>query len=110
MKSRAFITAAFIGLGVAIAGPAMAYDPMMANDIVCFDPVEGMPHDNPAECAQFVGFNGPGLGGQFFTANPDEAKAKGLVSRNGQRFTPADIMLGPERGGNACMHRRDLAD
>jgi hypothetical protein len=105
MKTR-FITT--FALAALVTAPLAIAAEFNGNQVVCFDPVTGAAHQNPAECARFVGgqvgeeFKGPGQGAQYFTE-------MGLVGKNGKRLTPADIMRGPTRDQGACTtHAKDL--
>ena len=113
MKTLVVTTVALAALGGAAMATATEFD---GNQVVCFDPLTGEAHENPAACARYVGetlvdlgqlplgegFKGPGQGAQYFTE-------MGMTGRNGLRLTPADIMRGPDREGGACTtHAKDL--
>jgi hypothetical protein len=97
-----------IALAAFAATPLAMAAEYNGNQVVCFDPVTGTPHENPAACARFVGelvgagFNGPGQGAQYFTE-------MGMVGKNDRSLTPADIMRGPTRDAGACTtHAKDI--
>jgi hypothetical protein len=98
MKTLVLTTIAVAALGAAMCVPAAEEFPH-GNQIVCYDPVNGEPHPNPAECARAAGFNSPGDGAQTFTEMGDPYG----ISKNGVRVTPADIFR------VRCVHGDDPA-
>lgn len=100
MKKLFITAAALAALGAAVSVTGAEFFPN-GNQVVCYDPMTGVAHENPAACARFVGglvgeeFKGPGHGGQYFTE-------MGMIGKNGKRMTPADIMRGADRTNGAC--------
>lgn len=92
MKTLFITTVALAAMAAAMSAPATEFEPN-GNQIVCYDPLTNSAHQNPAECARFVGdnlpsdmggpqdFHGPGQAAQFFNG---DGKGK-------ERLTPADI-------------------
>ena len=106
MKTLLVTTVALAALGATAFATAQEFasPPPNANQIVCYDPLYGNAHSNPAECARFVGknlpedmggpqdFRGPGIAARFFTG---DAQGK-------NRVTPAKIF------SERCVHGDDL--